>query len=205
MPRLEQMKHNDHREGTMPEGQVAWWNEAIKKAKDHDTAAIAAENYKKIVGFVDMFRAQWFVSCWTQAESENFAFWRIYGRDESPCGTCGRTTISTGQSVAITTTFRKLEAALPAHIDLGTVRYSDYAKTANGLANMFDYVMSKRHFYSYEAEVRAVASHFTGSGSDVVDGHFRANMIDGSYAPPVNVHAIVDEIVLHPEIHDDVC
>jgi hypothetical protein len=46
-----------------------------------------------------------------------------------------------------------------------------------------------------EAEIRGVV----GSGPDVVDEHFTANMIDGSYVPQVNVQANIDEIVLHSE------
>jgi hypothetical protein len=58
--------------------------------------------------------------------------------------------------------------------------------------------MSKRHFYAYEAEVRAITSNPVGV-SAMLEEHFRTNMVDGSYAPQVNVHAVIDEIVLHPE------
>ena len=97
----------------------------------------------------------------------------------------------------ITTTFDKLESLLPAHIEVGAVRYLDYQTERVDLSNMFDYVMHKRHFYKYESEVRAVAS--AELGFDAARDHILANQVEGSYAPPVNVKAMVDEVVIHPE------
>ena len=100
----------------------------------------------------------------------------------------------------ITTTFDKLESLLPAHIEVGAVRYLDYqTEGVDLLNNMFDYVMHKRDFYQYECEVRAVATTTDTWMSGAVRDHILANQVEGSYAPPVNVKAMVDEVVIHPE------
>jgi hypothetical protein len=199
MPRLEQLAHNDPREGTIPDAQAAWWMEQIKSAKTAEEAKQVRDNYARICWFVEQLRKDWFVSCWTKSDTENFAFWRIYGRGESVCGSCGQRIHTTGQSVAITTTFRKLESHLPAYVDVGVVKYSDYVTAGVDRYNMLDHVMNKRHFYQYESEVRAVTNLGLVSASPAAIAHIKSNMIDGSYAPPVNINSLIVEIVLHPE------
>src|SRR5262249_2531694 len=105
MPRVEQLTHNDLREGTITDAQAAWWQEQIKSAKTAEEANQIKANFAKMSWFVDRLRQDWFVSCWTKNDVENFAFWRIYGRSESVCASCGQRVHTTGQSVAITTTF----------------------------------------------------------------------------------------------------
>ncbi|MHC2839796.1 hypothetical protein [Bradyrhizobium diazoefficiens] len=201
MPRLEQLAHNDPREGTMPDGHAAWWRESIKSAATPDEAKAILDNFQRIKGFVDRFRRDWFVSCWTKSETENFAFWQIYGRNEATCGDCGQRRVGPTQSVAITTTFSKLERNLPAYVEVGVVKYSDYQITGAGIANMLDYVMSKRQFYEYESEVRAIAHPYLtgGATSPAVSEHFAGSMIGSAYAPSVNVNGLIDEVILHPE------
>ncbi len=207
MPRLAQLAHNDPREGTMPDAQAAWWHEEVKNANTPEEAENRLKLFHQLAWFVERYRLDWFVSCWTLSEAEDFAFWRIYGRAESACNSCGQTIVTSGQSVAITTTFRKLQDNLPAHIEVGLVGYSDYDVAKATDFNMYEYAMSKRHFYRYESEVRAI-THLDlagppDHGSSIVRKHFESNMIDGSYAPPVNISALIDEVILHPEATRD--
>jgi hypothetical protein len=196
MPRMEQLARSDAREGTMADTQLEFWKELIDKAETADRRTQHEANFKRMLQFVEMFRQGWFVSCWHQNRSENFAFWRIYGHEEAACPECERVTITSGESVAITTTFDKLKLLLPAHIEVGAVRYLDYQIEGAGLFNMYDYVMHKRHFYKYEFEVRAVASAaWPGAARD----HILANQVEGSYAPPIDAKALVGEVVIHPE------
>jgi hypothetical protein len=140
-----------------------------------------------------------FVSCWTKSDTENFAFWRIYGRNESVCANCGQMVHTTGQSVAVATTYRKLEIHLPAFVDVGVVGYSDYVTAGVDRYNMLDHIMNKRRFYRYESEVRAITNLGLVSASEAAIAHIKSNMIDGSYAPPVNISSLIDEVILHPE------
>ena len=200
MPRLEQLAHNDPLEGTMPAGEAAWWRQQIRSAKSPDDAKQMLQNFQTMWKFVEQFRQGWFVSCWTMGESENFAFWQIYGRNESRCATCEARIVNPSQSVAIRTTFRQLEDALPAYVDLGMVRYSDYNFVAGGYPNVYDYVMRKRHFYEYEKEVRAIAHTQLGTiSSPAATLHVQSMMFGNSYAPTLNIHALIDEVLLHPE------
>jgi hypothetical protein len=198
MPGIEQLAANDPREGTMPNAQSEFWKELIEKAETLELREQHQNNFNRLRGFVDEFRERWFVSCWHQSPNENFAFWRIYGREETACPSCECVTVTSGESVAITTTFDKLESLLPAHIDVGAVRYLNYQTEGLDFRNMFDYVMHKRHFYQYECEVRAVASTAWTAGPEALK-HIVANEIEGSYAPPVDVKAMVGEVVIHPE------
>ncbi len=101
--------------------------------------------------------------------------------------------------MAITTTFDKLESLLPAHIEVGSIRYLDYQMEGADLFNMFDYVMHKRHFYQYECEVRAVASMVSAAMPGPSHDHLLTHQVEGSYAPPIDVKALVGEVVIHPE------
>jgi hypothetical protein len=101
--------------------------------------------------------------------------------------------------VAITTTFDKLESLLPAHIEVGAVRYVNYQTEGINRLNMFDYVMHKRDFYQYECEVRAVATTTDTLMSGAARNHILANQVQDSYAPPVDVKAMVGKVVIHPE------
>ena len=197
MPRIAQLAGNDAREGTVTDWQSEFWKELIEKAETPQLKARYKKDFERMLRFVAMYRAGCFVSCWHQSPSENFAFWRVYGREETACPSCERVTVTSGESAAITTTFDKLESLLPAHIEVGAVRYLDYQTERVDLFNMFDYVMHKRHFYKYESEVRAVAS--AELGFDAARDHILANQVEGSYAPPVNVKAMVNEVVIHPE------
>lgn len=205
MPRLEQLAHNDPREGTMPDAQAAWWQEMIKTADGPEAARQLVDSYKRYSGFVDMLRRDWFVSCWTLDDTENFAFWQIYGRENTACKDCGRLIHTPGISVAIATTFRKLEDLLPAHIEVGRVGYSDYKTAGADRWNLIDHVMNKRHFYKYEAEVRAVANIALQGAPDqrLALEHIESNLVDGAYAPEVNVNALIDDVVVHPEASTD--
>jgi hypothetical protein len=199
MPRIEQLARNDAREGTMTDAQSEFWKELIEKSETPELTAQHEANFKRMLEFVGAFREGWFVSCWHQSPSENFAFWRIYGREETACPSCERITVASGESVAITTTFDKLESLLPAHIEVGSIRYLDYQMEGADLFNMFDYVMHKRHFYQYECEVRAVASMVSAAMPGPSHDHLLTHQVEGSYAPPIDVKALVGEVVIHPE------
>lgn len=102
MPQPRQLEENDNFEGTMPKAQSAWWDEAIRHADSHERAVTIQENKKKLLQVIHSFRTSWFISCWHMGEHENFAFWEIYGKKSN--------------SIAIISTFAKLEALLPSHV-----------------------------------------------------------------------------------------
>jgi hypothetical protein len=112
-------------------------------------------------------------------QHENDAMWKAY--------TCST------RSVAIRTTFAALRACLPSYVDLGMVRYLDYATGRLPTLNMFQYITHKRIQLSFEQEIRAVAF---GLLPDQLGGtEFRAHLLEKegdpgfkAYAPPVPEH-----------------
>jgi hypothetical protein len=202
MPQPDQIATNDRREGTMPDAQAAWWEEVIRTAETPELADQNRRNFDRMKGFVTSFRSGWFISCWHRSDMRILRS-RGFMVVTTKCADCERLVTSVAQSVAVATTFRKLEAVLPAHIELGVVRYLDYRVQGAELLNMFQFIMHKRHFYAYEAEVRAVATAATMMVPGIAEEHIRSNIVAGSYAPPVNVKAMISGIVVHPEATAD--
>ena len=205
MARPDQLLSYDIREGTTPDGETAWWHAQITQADNPEMADQLRMNRDRTRGFVDAYKTSWFISCWHRNQQENYSFWRIYGRSESMCESCGRATVQSNQGVAVTTTFRRLESALPAHVEVGCVRYRDNQTVAKNLLNIYDYIMNKRQYFEYEHEVRTVCSAVdTISTGDpdwptVAGDHISSNNVDGSYAPPIDLVALIDGVIIHPE------
>jgi hypothetical protein len=92
---------------------------------------------------------------------------------------------------------------------MGLVRYIDYASARlparnNGIANMFEYITHKDQRFSWEREVRAVATHLTIAQLNKLDSVFERED-DSSFrvfAPVVEVSRLVQSVVLHPEAPD---
>jgi hypothetical protein len=133
-------------------------------------------------------RLKTFVNCWHASHHESDAMWRLYGRD--------------GKSVAIKTTYSRLDSQLPNHIWLHSVRYIDFEKdeltaAVLSLAPFFH----KRHSFEHEKEVRAVIQDRFIEGAS--EGRIRKVFVDGESADngrtvPVDLNTLVDEIVVSP-------
>lgn len=87
-------------------------------------------------------RAHTFISCWHAAYEESAAMWGLYG--------------SSGGSIAIRTSYKKLAAALPTGVFMGRVKYVDYHKHIFDQGNLFVPFIHKRLSFRHEDEVRAV-------------------------------------------------
>ena len=61
------------------------------------------------------------------------------------------------EAVAIKTTYKQLVDILPDYTYTGIVRYIDYSTEKLPFGNLFEYIMHKDRYYSYEQEVRGVA------------------------------------------------
>jgi hypothetical protein len=121
---------------------------------------------------------------------ENHAMWRCYTRHH--------------KAVAIRTTYATLRESLPEYVDMGMVRYIDYATERLPTMNMFEYITHKDSYYSFEQEVRAVAfpPPIEALGlSDFQKNLFKSESIAGFivFAPPVDLKHLIHRIVLHPD------
>jgi hypothetical protein len=107
-------------------------------------------------------------------------------------------------SVAVRTTYAKLRSALPAYVELGLVRYVDYAVDRLPTLNMLEYITHKSKVFEREQELRAVAMHPVVEGFD--QQHFRTNHFEAEdnpefrvFAPPVELSEIIESTFVHPE------
>lgn len=111
---------------------------------------------------------------------------------------------SSSKSVAIYTSYKNLRSILPRYVDMGVVRYIDYATTRLPTLNMYHRIMHKRVEFSVESEVRGVA--FENLPDELGGLDLRGNRFAKSddpsfhvFAPEVNLKQLIEGIVTHPK------
>lgn len=181
----------DQLEGTRPRGDLDWWLREAANADSDQRRSIIEHNRQFLSRMARAFREQYYVSCWHMNEFENRAMWACY-------------TPGTTEAVAIRTSYEALRACLPACVNMGMVRYIDYSNERLPTMNMFEYIMHKDSYYSYEREVRAVAFPPVVDeigGADFHASHFESESEAGFlvYAPPVELGRLIHGVVLHPD------
>ncbi len=132
-------------------------------------------------------------ACWHMNPHENSAMWGYY--------------TTSSEAVAVRTSYATLRAALPAYVEMGVVRYIDYATGRLPSMNMFEYIMHKDNYYGFEQEVRAVGTPPAVKElglEDFTANHFELGEIPGFlvYAPPVDMGKLIHGVVLHPDASD---
>jgi hypothetical protein len=192
MPRADQL--GDPLEGSTPQGTLEFWRRNVATSENDEHRRIAEHNRAFVSRMAEGYRNGYFVSCWHMNPYENNAMWGCYAPN--------------AESVAIATTFSSLRAALPRFVEIGEVRYIDYAVDELPTMNLFEHIMHKDIIYSFEREVRAVA---TSLLIDELGGkEFRADLFEKEtdpgvkvYAPGVSVHPLVQSVILHPKASPD--
>jgi hypothetical protein len=187
MPRAADL--GDPLEGTQPQGDRHWWQSLVANAISAEERATIEHNRDLVSRFVAAFRTRFYVSCWHMNECENLSMWSEY--------------TTHADSVAIHTTFSQLRTALPAYVEVGMVRYINYAKDRLPSPNMFEFITHKNECFGLERELRAVAMHSVMESQEQKhfrEHHFQSEGASGQlvYAPHLNVRALVKSIVLHP-------
>lgn len=180
----------DPLEGTAPAGTLEWWHDQAASATSEEQRRVIVKNQEMLAAFAAAFRSHYYVSCWHMNAVESKKMWQCYTRSH--------------ESVAVKTSYRALRAALPAYVEIGMVRYIDYANERLPTLNMFEYITHKNIGYCFEREVRVVAlqpvtdelgrSHFQ-------ERHFESETIKGFlvFAPEIDVRSLIHGVVLHPE------
>jgi hypothetical protein len=176
-------------EATTPEGDLKWWRRQATNANSEEQRRIFEHNRGFLSRMAQQFRSSYYVSCWHMNPHENYAMWKCYTKHPD--------------SVAVRTTYEALRKCLPIYLQMGMIRYIDYASERLPSMNMFEYIMHKDSFYSFECEVRAVASAPTAMLSDK---RFSENLFaketepDFHFcAPIVNIQQLIQGVVLHPK------
>lgn len=83
-----------------------------------------------------------YVSCWHMRSHESMAMWKVYGDN----------------GIAIRTTFARFQDSLlsePRPVQIGKVKYGNYANTMMNYGNTLAPVFFKRRVFDFEREVRA--------------------------------------------------
>jgi hypothetical protein len=188
MPRADRL--GDPFEGTTPTGDLEWWMREATSACSEKQRQIILYNRGFLSRMAQAFRDRYYVSCWHMNQHENSAMWGCYTKQP--------------ESIAIKTSYAALREEMPQFVEVGMVRYLDYATERLPTMNMFECIMHKDTYYDFEREVRAVA--FLPVIDELDGAAFRADHFESDttpgflvYAPPVNLARIVHGVVLHPD------
>lgn len=180
----------DPLEGTQPSGDSNYWESLVDHATSDVQRRTIEHNRQLISRFAAAFRTRYYVSCWHRNDALNPAMWKLYADDS--------------ESVAIRTTPTRLRSALPAYVNVGMVRYIDYAVDRLPTLNMLEYITHKSTLFEHEHELRAVAMHPVVEGLD--QQHFRKNHFEAEsnptfrvFAPPIHLANVVDSVFVHPK------
>jgi hypothetical protein len=181
-------------EGTTPKGELQWWLREAENAESDEQKRIIEHNRRFLSRMAEKFRNNYYVSCWHINEFENYAMWQCYTKSNI--------------AVAIRTRYSILRACLSSHVEMGMVRYIDYATERLPSMNLFEHIMHKDIYYEYENEVRAVAASFIAYKewqTHFSENHFEKENSPGFlvYAPLIDLNQLILGVVLHPEIPQD--
>jgi hypothetical protein len=183
----------DPLEGTLPAGELEWWKREAANAVTAEKRTIIEYNRSFLSRMAKTFRDHYYVGCWHMNPHENRAMWESY--------------TTSSEAVAVKTSYAALRAALPAYVEMGVVRYIDYASGRLPSMNMLEYIMHKDIYYGFEQEVRAVGTPpaIKELGlEDFTANHFELEAIPGFlvYAPFVDMGKLIEGVVLHPSASD---
>ena len=96
-----------------------------------------------IIGTLKQNQKRGYVNCWHLSAVESAAMWRLYAKSD--------------EAVAIKSTYRKLDAALPPSVKLGVVNYIDFKNVQLTMpVKPVEWYMFKRKSFQHEREVRAL-------------------------------------------------
>lgn len=125
---------------------------------------------------------EFFVSCWHMNEKESAAMWNVYGKYDV--------------SIGIKSTYKRLRKVLPEYVKIGVVEYIDYEKDMIDARNVFNYIMTKRHSFEHEKELRAVDwEGLSGGGRDEI----RKNATDIGLWFSLDLNELIENIYVNPE------
>ncbi|MBN2373593.1 hypothetical protein JXL19_07395 [bacterium] len=193
MPHVDKL--GDPFEGTTPNGELAWWNRKAENAESFEQRQIIEHNRRILSDMAKQFRNYYYISCWSMNKYENYAMWKCYAKSNN--------------AVAVRSNYAVLRSLLPIYVEMGMVRYIDYATERLPSMNLFEYIMHKDIYYSHENEIRAVAASIIAK--DQLAKHFNENHFELEkspgfyvYAPLIDLKQLIKGVVLHPEIEADI-
>lgn len=137
------------------------------------------ESKKKIISKSPRNKGKYYVSCWTQADEENYALWKIFTNQIG--------------GVAIRTTVKKFMDCFPESLEIEPkpINYKSHSKRklAPSTNNIDDCVFSKFDFYKYEGEFRFAITRSKKSNSNYLN-------------IPINFSSMIDRLYMSPYMND---
>lgn len=129
-------------------------------------------------------RASIFVNCWHMNEHESEAMWRLYSE----------------QGIAVRSTYRKLRDSFDPNftcaIYIGQVRYRDYSGNVEVMHSEYEPVLSKRHSFEYERELRAAIEFKPVAEGETIDPS-KPDHPFGIHTP-VDLRVLIEKIYVSP-------
>lgn len=182
----------------------------------HGNIGLPDEQRQKLERYFTTLRQHFYVNCWHINEFESAAMWKLYASHE--------------YSIAIQSTWPRIRGVLPhrldkygfpkrGHIDIGKVRYMDYAHERIWEGFTFDAFLHKRKSFEHEQELRAFFSdpdfpdiprwYWLVSGSNGWSIDPELSKLNLNLAPgpmgiyiPINLKALITRISISPEAPD---
>jgi len=125
---------------------------------------------------------QWtYVNSWHICEHESAAFWKLYGH--------------TAETVALRSTYTRLQNCLPENAQAGVVQYIDYKREWQPEGNAFWPFVHKRKSFQHERELRALVQDLPFNGGELEIG--KQNQESGKTVP-VNLRKLVERVYVSP-------
>ena len=122
------------------------------------------------------------ISCWYSAKHESAAMWQLYSRNTD--------------AIAIKTSVRRLQAALPSHAKCGLVKYVDYTKTWIPEADPTLRFFHKRVSFQHEHELRAAID------LDNPELPLLGHVAENGFKLSISTDQLVEEVYIGPRSSD---
>ena len=125
------------------------------------------------------------VSCWHMNDYESAAMWTLYGGEND--------------SVAIKSSYRKLQNVLPEDFYIGKVKYIDYTKEPILGRSLFSPFFHKRKSFEHENELRAVKWELPRNRLTSGSLNWHEEPISGGITVPCSLNDFVEAVHVSPK------
>src|SRR5699024_1852796 len=158
-------------EGSLPKNHQKHL-ETLKKVLQLQNSHVESYNY-----LLKLIKEHFYVNCWHINQYESAAMWSIYSR--------------TNESIAIQSSFLKLQKEVGEQAMLGAVGYVDYEKDSIPYGNIYYPAICKRKSYSYENEFRIINHDLEKVAKDEKSDAYQTIDID--------IENLIEEVYISPD------
>lgn len=165
---------DDPFEGSFPKTHPESVKHFKEKFKIPENVAVSYENILNTV------KDYTFINCWHINDYESAAMWSLYSK--------------TNESVAIQSTFLKLQSEVKDKAQLSAIGYIDYEKDYIPQGNMVYHCLFKRKSYSHENEFRVISYDMAS--------HVNRDDPSKSYKVELDLSKLIENVYISPKAPD---